>query len=272
MSIMRNRTPLDLDFDWLTVPSRCCPRVFPPFLSRYHTIPRISPISICYSFSFQIACLSGLPSDQTAFVLKWNLCVVHRIPQIHFVGSTFFFISSYFTLSCLLPFEHAWTGSRVFPWTFHSCVLLSKIKATSLLLPFWLCVRMPSLVFVYWQFLRLAPIALFSQYMNCAVSNRLLNVCHCFSLHFSRPSFSRILLLFSLYAKRYSHQPFLSGYSRAIPLSFLSVANLSFMRFRLALSSLQVFVHTVMNFLACLDTMNRSLIFFLLCLSCLLVF
>jgi hypothetical protein len=33
--------------------------------------------------------------------------------------------------------------------------------------------------FCFCQFLRLAPIALFSQYMNRAVSNRLLSLCHC---------------------------------------------------------------------------------------------
>ena len=59
---------------------------------------------------------------------------------------------------------------RTLSFPLHQSVMFSKIKATSLLLPSWLFFHVPGHDRSC-QFFRLAFIALFSQYMSCAVSN-----------------------------------------------------------------------------------------------------
>jgi hypothetical protein len=90
------------------------------------------------------------------------------------------------------------------------------------------------LVFLFFQLFRLASIALFLQYMNCAVSNLLLSVCRCcFTTPFLGHTLSADTAHFLFhYSKRYSYRAFLFGYSfdmgSFLPSSFLSVAIFGF--------------------------------------------
>lgn len=90
---------------------------------------------------------------------------------------------------------------RTLGFPFRWSVMFSKIKATSLLLPLWLFFHVPGHDRSC-QFFRLAFIALFSQYMNCAVSNLLFSVCHrCFTPLFLGSTFAGCCSFLSHYSK-----------------------------------------------------------------------
>ena len=93
---------------------------------------------------------------------------------------------------------------RTLGFAFHWSVMFSKIKATSLLLPSCLLLHVPGHDRSC-QFFRLAFIALFSRYMNCAVSNLPFSVCHrCFTPLFLGHTFAGYCSFLSHYSKEIS--------------------------------------------------------------------